>query len=100
MRLRALQARGPSGSGIRPGAKRPHVIRHYRLTATTSAKLETRRQTGVRPRRPSNAVRSAEGRRVPFAKGKGDAHVGGDAPPGVLGTGRHSALRPLGLPRE
>jgi hypothetical protein len=59
--------------------------------------LETRRQTGVRPRRPSNAVRSAEGRRVPFAKGQGDAHVGGDAPPGVLGTGRHSALRPLGF---
>ena len=59
--------------------------------------LETRRQMGVRPRRPSNAVRSAEGRRVPFAKGKGDAHVGGDAPHGVLGTGRHSALRPLGF---
>jgi len=59
--------------------------------------LETRRQTEARPRRPSNAVRSAEGRRVPFAKGKGDAHVGGDAPPGVLGTGRHSALRPLGF---
>ena len=59
--------------------------------------LEPRRQTEARPRRPSNAVRSAEGRRVPFAKGKGDAHVGGDAPPGVLGTGRHSALRPLGF---
>ena len=44
-------------------------------------------------------MRSAEGRRVPFAKGQGDAHVGGDAPHGVLGTGRHSALRPLGLPR-
>ena len=44
-------------------------------------------------------MRSAEGRRVPFAKGQGDAHVGGDAPHGVLGTGRHSALRPLGLPK-
>ena len=42
-------------------------------------------------------MRSAEGRRVPFAKGQGDAHVGGDAPHGVLGTGRHSALRPLGF---
>jgi hypothetical protein len=31
--------------------------------------LETRRQTEARPRRPSNAVRSAERRCVPFAKG-------------------------------
>ena len=97
MRLRALQARGPSGSGIRPGAKRPHVIRHYRLRATTSVNAGTAPSDGSAT---SQAVqRRAERRKAPrpLRQGQGGAHVGGDAPHGVLGTGRHSALRPLGF---
>jgi hypothetical protein len=97
LRLRALQARGPSGSGIRPGAKRPHVIRHYRLRATTSVNAGTAPSDGSAT---SQAVqRRAERRKAPrpLRQGQGGAHVGGDAPHGVLGTGRHSALRPLGF---
>ena len=66
---RALQARGPSGSGIRPGAKRPHAIQFATDAGHDQRQCWKRAVKGRAPRRPSNAARSAEGRSVPFAKG-------------------------------
>src|SRR5262245_32465761 len=69
LRLRALQARGPGGYGARLEALRP--------PATVSLSNDGGRYSGnagadavnERATRPTNAVRSAERRCVPFAKG-------------------------------
>ena len=86
---RALQARGPSGSGIRPGAKRPHAIQFATDAGHAQRQCWNRAVKGRAPRRPSNAVRSAEGRCVPFAKGTRTP-----AKACTLYWRRHSALRP------
>ena len=89
LRLRALQARGPSGSGIRPGAKRPHAIQFATDAGHDQRQCWKRAVKGRAPRRPSNAVRSAEGRCVPFAKGTRTP-----AKACTLYWRCHSALRP------
>jgi len=74
LRLRALQARGPGGTGIRPGAQRPHAIRRYRLTDGVVILRECRScavNGSATPSGPTNAARSAEGRCVPLAKTTG-----------------------------
>ena len=69
------------------------------MTATPSGNAGNAPSKEVRPRRPANAVRSAEGRCVPFTK-QGNAHAAGGFPATVH---RYRALlrrsAPSALPR-
>ena len=103
MRLRALQARGPSGSGIRPGAKRPHAIQF----ATADGLGDTAGMQELPPsngRAPPEAVQRRVERRMaqrPLARGRsvpslGDAHAPRRGCAGTPPQGR--ALAPFGAP--
>jgi len=93
LRLRALQARGPGGTGTPREHNDSHAIRRYRCRPRPASMLEPRRQ---RESDPMADQRRAERRKALRSLRQGDAHAARRA---LKYPKRQSALRPLGLPR-
>jgi len=100
LRLRALQARGPSGSGIRPGAQRLHAIRS--LPGEGHAQRKSWNRAVKRKRDPAGRPTpcgAPKGAAFPSPRAKGTRTSAGTPRTACLVPGATRRSAPSALPK-